>query len=70
MTHVSLPYINTGRITVLYNRILVNWWIRLDSSVGNNAQYDLFALHILLWISSISLQLLVITVPWLHYILW
>jgi hypothetical protein len=64
MTHVSLPYIiNTGRITALYNRILVNRWICLNFSVGNNAQYDLFALHILLWISSISLQLLVITVP-------
>jgi hypothetical protein len=30
MTHVSLPCINTGRITVLYNRILVNRWICLD----------------------------------------
>jgi hypothetical protein len=63
MTHVSLLYITTGYITVLYNRILVNRWICLDFSIGNNAQYDLFALHILLRISSISLQLLVITVP-------
>jgi hypothetical protein len=30
MTHVSLPCINTGRITVLYNRILVNRWMCLD----------------------------------------
>jgi hypothetical protein len=37
MTHVSLPYINTGRITLLYNRILVNRWIIVDFSVGNNA---------------------------------
>jgi hypothetical protein len=49
MTHVSLPYINTGRITVLYNRILVNRWVCLDFSIGNNAQYALLALHILLW---------------------
>jgi hypothetical protein len=46
--NVSLPHINTGRVTVLYNRILVNRWVCLDFSVGNNAWYDLFALHILL----------------------
>jgi hypothetical protein len=63
MTHVSQPCFNTGLITVLYNRILLHRWICLDFSIGNNAQSDLFALHTLLLISSISLQLLVITVP-------